>query len=62
MIGHVEKAGGMLRETVKSKGICSGHKATAQHYNGGQMVKVCVKDCEFIPRSYEYGACLEEMV
>lgn len=52
----------MLRGTVKSKGICSGHKATAQHYNGGQMVEVCVKDCEFIPRSYENGACLEEMV
>lgn len=56
-IGHAEKAGG-----VKSKGLCSGQKAAAQQYNGGQMVKVCVKDPEFIARSYENGACLEEML
>lgn len=56
------KGRGLFRGTVKSKGLCSGQKAAAQQYSGGQMVKACVKDPEFIARSYENGACLEEML
>lgn len=39
-----------------------GQKVAAQQYNGRQMVKVCVNDHEFVTRSYENGACLQEMV
>lgn len=39
-----------------------GQKEAARQYNGRPMVKVCVNDHEFVTRSYESGACLQEMV
>lgn len=57
----VEEAERMFREAVKEKGVCSGQKAT-QQYNGRHLVKVCVKDREFVASSYENWAYLQEIV